>query len=307
MLVKIKESTSLDDKQKLFEGNGECYNKDEINKHLLKSFQDKRRCDKALKTLKATADTDTMLKLMEKHADCYNKEAMKTYFDAEQQKRKTCDEMLVKIKELRHAESRDGARATIQGQRRVLQQGGRRKIPTQAATQAVCDRALESAKAVSANKDALAEVLEKHAGCYNIETMKTVSTVQAKKWIFSVIFFFLMHDEHLHGLETPANHAKASRRKPKKSEHVCRIYTEATSPNNHDLQDCHGTPFGLPWKVESRSRVGPAGPCHLRRAVPDHRPDEHARIRKLEQHFNDEEQTTNPEWLAARKHGSPGP
>ena len=31
-------------------------------------------------------------------------------------------------------------------------------------------------------------------------------------------------------------------------------------------------------------------------------PDEHARVRKLEQHFDDEEQTTNPEWLAARKH-----
>ena len=53
-------------------------------------------------------------------------------------------------------------------------------VRTAAADQAVCDRALESAKAVSANKDALAEVLEKHAGCYNIETMKTVSTVQAE-------------------------------------------------------------------------------------------------------------------------------
>lgn len=31
-------------------------------------------------------------------------------------------------------------------------------------------------------------------------------------------------------------------------------------------------------------------------------PNEHARVRKLEQHFNDEEQTTNPEWLDARKH-----
>ena len=182
LLVKIKESTSLDDKQKLFEGNGECYNKNEINKHLLKSYQDKRRCDKALKTLKATADTDAMMKLMEENADCYNKEAMKTYFEAEQQKRKTCDDMLVKIKELSATQKVETVREQLyKGNENCYNKAEVEKFLREAtATQAKCDRALESAKAVSANKDALAKVLEEHAGCYNIETMKTVSTVQAK-------------------------------------------------------------------------------------------------------------------------------
>ena len=75
-------------------------------------------------------------------------------------------------------------------------------------------------------------------------------------------------------------------------------FTLKQPSNNHDLQDCHGPP--LPWPCHGRSKAGstrrgPAGPATFVAQYQTIDLDEHARIRKLEQHFNDEEQTTNPE------------
>ena len=182
MLRDMKKEKELGTLEEYLKGVKGCHNYRDMSKHVTSIKNKRKACDKAMDTLKTLTDPDAMMKLMEENADCYNKEAMKTYFDAEQQKRKTCDEMLVKIKEQSATQKVETVREQLyKGNEECYNKADVEKFLRTAATdQAVCDRALESAKAVSANKDALAEVLEKHAGCYNIETMKTVSTVQAE-------------------------------------------------------------------------------------------------------------------------------